>query len=98
LPGADWAKAPGNYLLLIDQPGAAAWPITGATFILMHREQSDAARGGAVLSFFNWAYKNGDAAANELNYVPLPGEVKDMVRKQWADIKTADGKPVFTGP
>ena len=95
--GADWAKAAGNYLLLLDQPGAGAWPITGATFILVHKQQADAAKGKAVLDFFDWAYKNGDAAASQLDYVPLPGAVKDMVRKQWADIKTADGKPVYAG-
>ena len=95
--GADWAKAAGNYLLLLDQPGAGAWPITGATFILVHKQQADAAKGKAVLGFFDWAYKNGDAAASQLDYVPLPGAVKDMVRKQWADIKTADGKPVYAG-
>jgi phosphate transport system substrate-binding protein len=95
--GADWTKAPGNYLLLIDEPGAQTWPITGATFILMHKQQDDAARGKAVLSFFDWAYKNGDAAASELNYVPLPQAVKDLVRKQWGDIKDKNGQPIFTG-
>jgi phosphate transport system substrate-binding protein len=95
--GADWTKAQGNYLLLVDQPGAAAWPITGATFILVHKKQDDAAKGKAVLSFFDWAYKSGDAAASKLDYVPLPAEVKDMVRKQWGEIKTADGQPVFQG-
>ena len=96
--GADWARAPGNYLLLIDQPGAGAWPITGATFILMHRQQADANRGKSVLSFFDWAYTHGDEAATKLDYVPLPQQVKDMVRKQWSEnIKTAEGKPVFAG-
>jgi phosphate transport system substrate-binding protein len=94
--GADWTKAPGNYLLLIDQPGAKTWPITGATFILLHKQQSDPAKGRAVLSFFDWAYKNGDDAAGKLDYVPLPAAVKDMVRKQWAGVTGADGKPVFT--
>ncbi|CAN7348102.1 phosphate ABC transporter substrate-binding protein PstS [Phenylobacterium sp. LjRoot225] len=93
--GADWANAPGNYLVLIDQPGAAAWPITGATFILVHKQQADAAKAKAVLAFFDWAYKSGDAAASQLDYVPLPAAVKDQVRKQWADIKTADGKAVY---
>jgi phosphate transport system substrate-binding protein len=95
--GADWTKAPGNYLVLIDQAGAGAWPITGATFILVHRQQADAAKAKSVLAFFDWAYKNGDAAASQLDYVPLPAAVKDLVRKQWADIKTADGKPVYAG-
>jgi phosphate transport system substrate-binding protein len=95
--GADWTKAPGNYLVLIDQPGQGSWPITGATFILVHKQQADAAKGKSVLAFFDWAYKNGDAAAGELHYVPLPAAVKDMVRAQWADIKGADGKAVYSG-
>lgn len=95
--GADWAQAPGNYLLLIDQPGQGSWPITGATFILVHRQQADAAKGKAVLGFFDWAFKNGDAGAAQLHYVPLPAAVKDLVRKQWADIKSADGAAVYAG-
>jgi phosphate transport system substrate-binding protein len=95
--GADWTKAPGNYLVLIDQPGATAWPITGATFILLHKQQADAAKGKAVIGFFDWAYKNGDAAATQLDYVPLPAAVKDLVRKQWADIKDKNGQAIYTG-
>ncbi len=94
--GADWTKAPGNYLLLLNQPGANAWPITGATFILVYKRQSDAAKGKAVLAFFDWAYRNGDAAAASLDYVALPDPVKAMVRGQWSGITGADGKPVYT--
>jgi phosphate transport system substrate-binding protein len=94
--GADWTKAPGNYLLLLNQAGADSWPITGATFILVYKQQSDAAKGKAVLSFFDWAYKNGDKDAGTLDYVPLPSEVKDLVRKQWTDnVKGPDGLPVY---
>ncbi|HUO23012.1 MAG TPA: phosphate ABC transporter substrate-binding protein PstS [Caulobacteraceae bacterium] len=94
--GADWSKAPGNYLLLLDQPGAASWPITAATFILVYKNQTNPASGKAVLSFFDWDYKNGDAAAEQLDYVPLPAPVKAMMRKQWAqEIKGPDGKPVY---
>jgi phosphate transport system substrate-binding protein len=96
--GADWAHAQGNYILLLDQPAAKAWPITGATFILMHRQQADAARGKATLKFFDWSYTNGDAEAAKLDYVPLPAAVKAMVRQQWTtEVKGADGKPVWTG-
>jgi len=94
--GADWTKAPGNYLLLLDQPGAQTWPITAATFILMHKTQDKPQNAKEVLAFFDWAYKNGDAAAAQLDYVPLPAGVKTMMRKQWvAQIKGADGKAVF---
>jgi phosphate transport system substrate-binding protein len=94
--GADWTKAPGNYLLLLDEPGAKSWPITGATFILVYRKQTDAASGAAVLRFFDWAYKNGDAAAGALDYVPMPASVKTLMRKQWAaQITGPDGKPVY---
>ncbi|WP_443748507.1 phosphate ABC transporter substrate-binding protein PstS [Asticcacaulis solisilvae] len=94
---ADWDKAAGNYLLLLDQPGKDAWPLTGATFILVHKAQKDASKGAAVLKFFDWAYQNGDANAGTLDYVPMPATVKTMVRKQWAGI-TANGQPVYTSP
>ncbi|KQX19588.1 MULTISPECIES: phosphate ABC transporter substrate-binding protein PstS [unclassified Sphingomonas] len=93
--GAQWAKAPGNYILLLDQPGAKAWPITGATFILVHRNQPNPATGASVLKFFDWAYKGGDAAALRLDYVPLPAAVKALVRKQWLTSVKAGNKPVY---
>jgi phosphate transport system substrate-binding protein len=94
--GAKWTSAPGFYLLLLDQPGASSWPITGATFILMHQNQANADEGREVLKFFDWAYRNGDAAADKLDYVPLPTSVKDLIRKSaWGKIAGPDGKPVF---
>ncbi len=93
--GADWASAPGFYLLLLNQPGEASWPITGATFILMHKTQADAAVGKSVLSFFDWAYAKGDAAADELAYVPLPADLKARVRASWSAVVGPDGKAVF---
>ena len=96
--GADWSKAPGYYLLLLDQPGAASWPITGATFILVYKKQDNPAAGAEVLKFFDWAYKNGDAAAQQLDYVPMPATVKAMVRKTWSQQVTgANGKAVYAG-
>jgi phosphate transport system substrate-binding protein len=92
---ADWNKAPGNYLLLLDQPGAGSWPITGATFALVHKTQNKPAQGRQVLAFFDWAYANGDAAALQLGYVPLPAPVKVAMRKQWASVKGVDGKAVY---
>ena len=92
--GAPWGKAPGNYVLLINQPGAKTWPISGATFILMYKQQNDASKAASVLKFFDWAYKNGDATASKLDYVPLPLSVKNLFRKQWLQIK-AGGKPVY---
>jgi phosphate transport system substrate-binding protein len=92
---AKWNAAPGFYLLLLDQPGADAWPITGATFILMHAKQDDAAKGAEVLKFFDWAYKNGDGAAENLDYVPLPDAVTSLIRASWKKITDGAGKPVY---
>src|SRR5262249_15121104 len=72
---ADWSKAPGFYLLLTNQPGADSWPITGATFILMHKHQAKPDTAREVLSFFDWAYKSGGQAAEQLDYVPMPAGV-----------------------
>jgi phosphate transport system substrate-binding protein len=95
---ADWASAPQGYgLILTDQPGKETWPITSATFILMHANQADGARGAEVLKFFAWAYASGGKTAEELDYVPLPPSLIGMIDKTWHnDIKASDGKPVWT--
>jgi phosphate transport system substrate-binding protein len=90
--GADWAKT--FYQILTDQPGKDSWPITGATFILMHKVQDKPVIASNALKFFEWTYRSGDAMADELDYVPLPATVKDLVRKQWGEIKDSAGKPI----
>jgi len=92
---APWLRSPGNYILLLDQPSAAAWPITGATFILVYRNQDNPENGAQVLKFFEWGYNKGDALAASLDYVPLPANVKGLLKKQWAKSVTAGGKPVY---
>lgn len=85
--GADWAAAPGMYLVLSDQPGDETWPIAGATFILMHKQSSDAAAAQEAIKFFEWAYANGDEAAVELHYVPMPDSVVELIKTQvWSQI------------
>ncbi len=93
---ADWAKTPGFSVVLTDQPGKAAWPITGVSYILMHKTQEDAAKGKEVLKFFDYAFKNGDAAATELDYVPMPDSVTKLVQDAWkANMKDASGKAIW---
>lgn len=90
--GADWNKT--FYQVLTNQAAKDAWPLTGATFILMHKTQDKPVQAAASLKFFDWAYTSGDKAANELEYVPLPASVKDLVRKQWGAMVDTAGKPV----
>ncbi len=92
--GADWAKS--FYQILTDQPGKDSWPITGATFIIMHKAQDKPAQATNSLKFFDWAYINGDKMASDLEYVPLPESVKALSRRAWAEIKDSTGKPVAT--
>jgi phosphate transport system substrate-binding protein len=92
---ADWAKTPGYYLILTNQPGAESWPITAATFILVHRQPSDPAAVAEALKFFDWAYAHGDEAAAALHYIPMPDAVVDMVHQTWASEVTANGQPVY---
>ena len=89
---ADWSKS--FYQILTNQPGNDSWPITNATYILMHKVQDKPAQGAAVLKFFEWAYKNGDKTADELDYVPMPASVKTQIEKAWGEIKDASGKQV----
>jgi phosphate transport system substrate-binding protein len=90
--GADWQKS--FYQILTNQPGDASWPITSATFIVMHKKQDKPAQAAAALAFFDWAYKNGDALASELDYIPMPQGVKDFVAQSWQAITDTSGKPV----
>jgi len=90
----DWAKADGYYLILTDQAGGESWPITGASFILMHAESKDPSTV-AALKFFDWAYKSGSKMAEELDYVPLPEKLAKLVEKTWQDSLKVDGKPVW---
>lgn len=80
---ADWKNAPGFYVVLVDQAGAQSWPITGATFILMYRQQPDATKGEAMKKYFDWCFTHGDATAKELYYVPMPDAVVELVKAQW---------------
>ncbi|MEI7456352.1 MAG: phosphate ABC transporter substrate-binding protein PstS [Nitrosomonadales bacterium] len=94
--GADWKKAPGFYEILTDEPGKATWPISGATFILMHKLQDKPESGLATLKFFDWAYTKGDKLASDLDYVTLPDDVVKLIRDAWkAQIKDAQGKALW---
>ena len=91
---ADFARAPGLAVSLIDAPGPA-WPITVPGYVLVPKRASTAATGAAVLKFLDWAYRTGDATAAQLDYVALPAGVKVLVRRTWAsDVTGPDGKPL----
>jgi len=92
--GADWSKS--FYQVLTEQADKNAWPISGATFILMHVAQDKPAQATASLKFFDWAYANGDKAATDLDYVSLPDSLKALIHTKWAGIKDTAGKSVAT--
>ncbi len=86
---ADWAKAPGYRIILTNQPGEKSWPITAATFILMHKQPTDAGQARRALDFFTWAFEKGDAMAEELDFIPMPDSVVKLIKQTWAkDIQT----------
>ena len=92
---ADWQSVPGFGVILTDEPGAGSWPITAATFILMHKVPRDLEASKGALKFFDWAYMNGDQMAEELDYIPMPDNVVELVREEWKTIKDDTGNPVF---
>ncbi len=94
--GADWANAPGFYMILTDSAGAKSWPIAGATFILVPKQPKDPAATKEALKFFEWAYKNGDEMASGLDYIPMPDNVVALIAAKWkSDIKDDSGKPIY---
>ena len=93
--GAEWTKT-AFYEILTNQPGKDSWPITGATFILMHKQQDKPAQAVEALKFFDWSYRNGDKLASELEYVPLPDSLVKLIDTSWsANIKDGSGKALW---
>ena len=94
--GADWNHAPGMYLILTDAPGQSAWPIAGATFILLHKTQDKPENAREVLKFFSWAYASGDGMAEQLDYVPMPDNVVHLIQTHWKQqLKGPAGQPIY---
>ncbi len=94
--GADWTKSAFGEILT-NQPAKEAWPITGATFIILHKTQDKPEQGTEVLKFFDWSYKNGAKMAAELDYVPLPDGLIKLIHGAWAQVKDGSGKAVWSG-
>lgn len=92
---ADWANAPGFYMVLTDQPGNESWPVTGATFILMYKEQRDLTTAQAMLKFFDWCYHHGNDIAEKLHYVPMPEKVVAQVQTVWKNAVRINDQPVW---
>lgn len=93
---ADWSHAPGFYMVLVDQPGQDSWPITGATFILMHRQAKVLPQARAVLRWCDWSFRHGDKDAIQLTYVPLPDSVVQAIEQQWAsEMRGPKGQPLW---
>ena len=84
---ADWAKAPGFYVILTDQPGATSWPLTASTFILMQKQPQDKAASAEAIKFFGWGFEKGAKLAEELYYIPMPASTVELIKKTWAEIK-----------
>jgi phosphate transport system substrate-binding protein len=93
---ADWDNAPGMYLLLTNQIGKDSWPATGASFIIMHKQQADLLTGRAILKFFDWSYKNGSKMSEELEYVHMPASVIKLVQDNWKkELKDPSGQAIW---
>ena len=93
---ANWSSVPGYGVILANQPGAESWPMTAATWILVYKKPQDPAATAEALKFFAWSYAKGGKMAEELDYIPMPQNVVDSVKKTWADeVKDASGKPLF---
>jgi phosphate transport system substrate-binding protein len=92
---ADWAHSAGFHVVLTNQPGPDSWPITGASFILVHKTADKPAVVLTALKFFDWAYEHGGQIAEELDYVPIPSSVAALVRESWKQIKDGSGSSIW---
>jgi phosphate transport system substrate-binding protein len=93
--GADWLHSEGFYVVLVDQPGEKSWPITGASFIILYKEQTEAIQAQTMLTFFDWCFKHGNEIATELDYVPIPKSVVEIIESIWTKEIKSNGKPIW---
>jgi phosphate transport system substrate-binding protein len=93
--GADWKGTPGMGVILTDQAGAKSWPMTSASFILMHKQQAKPEVAKEVVKFFDWALKNGQKSATELDYVPIPAPTVALIQAEWKKVTDASGKAIY---
>jgi len=86
---ANWSSVPGMGISLVSQPGADAYPVVTASFILMYKDPANKGESAEVLKFFDWAFKSGKALATDLDYVPLPDKLTNEIRQNvWSQVKT----------
>jgi phosphate transport system substrate-binding protein len=86
--GADWFSVPGMGVSIVDQRGDTVWPVSTASFIIMYKDPADKKASQDALKFFDWAFKNGKKAAEELDYVALPDSLTKQIRERvWSQIK-----------
>jgi phosphate transport system substrate-binding protein len=95
---ANWAAAPAFYASLAHQPGQQSWPITGATFALIYKQQQKRLAAIEMLKFFDWSYRAGAKLADAMEYVPMPKDVVRMIESAWAEVTDAHGQPAWTEP
>jgi len=93
--GADWKGTPGYGVILTNQPGKGAWPIAGATFILVYKKATNCSNSRAVLDFFDWSYRNGAQMAKNLDYVPIPKSVYKVMEQGWATDMSCNGQALW---
>ncbi|HNW81987.1 MAG TPA: phosphate ABC transporter substrate-binding protein PstS [bacterium] len=92
---ADWKNAPAFAMILVDQPGRDSWPITGASYIIIHKNQAAAAKINTMLTFFNWCFNNGAASASALDYVPLTKNITDLINTSWKNSVKVNNQQVW---
>lgn len=86
--GADWFSVPGMGVSIVDQRGDNAWPVSTASFIIMYKNPDDKKASQEALKFFDWSFRNGKKAAEELDYVALPDSLTRQIRERvWSLIK-----------
>jgi len=94
---ADWTGALASYASLADRPGSQTWPVTGATFVLIHKQQQKRLTAIEMFKFFDWTFHAGAKLADELEYVPMPKDVVPLIQSAWEQVKDPRGQPAWSG-
>jgi len=88
--GTPWNRS--LHQVLTNHSGKDAWPITGATYVVVALKPTNPKATQAVIRFFDWAYAHGGQMAGDLGYVPLPEPVQTLVRQEWSQATGDHGR------
>ena len=91
----DWKNSAGLNSPITNMPGLLSWPISSASYVLIHKKPSDENASVEAIQFFEWALNKGSKSAEKLGYIPAPDVLLTTIRENWREIKGSNDRTLY---